>query len=264
MILVCSASPVHGADRQSVEELYIKSGLARQLESVGPALWAGYSEYFRSSGGHSGREKKVYREVERLLAESFDVRRMRETLVAGLMLDIPDRDMERILAWLNSPVGRKITALEEHASSGEGMRQALEYIRSIERKSVPDSRRRLVERLDRAMDITATTVDVTLAMQFALALTMDGVGRNMSEDQVAERFENFRQNRNGQVPVTTRRQVLGTLLYTYQSLSDEELAGYLDFIGSESGQVYSRVTSKHLLQALNNASFEFARRVSVL
>ena len=122
LLLICffSMSCVNAADRQSASELYVKSGLEKQMRDIGPALLAGYKNNYSRSDQHTDRDKKIYENIEQVIEDSFDVEGMRETVVVGLMEGISDGDMELILAWLDSPVGKKITGLEERAGSEEG------------------------------------------------------------------------------------------------------------------------------------------------
>jgi hypothetical protein len=59
-------------------------------------------------------------------------------------------------------------------------------------------------------------------------------------------------------------QVHGSLLYTYQALSDDELGKYVAFAQSESGRNYTSVTSSFMLQAIVESSLKFAKEISQL
>lgn len=265
LLLVCFflISYVNGADRESANELYVKSGLEKQMQDIGPALLAGYKNNYSKSKHHTAHDEKIYSNIAQVIESSFAIQAMRETVVTGLMKDMARRDMKLILAWLDSPVGKKITELEERAGSKEGMEATREYIGNIKKTSVSVERIHLIKDLSSSMNITETTVDITLSTQFALSMTMRKAKKKLSRDDIRRLYEDFKKN-GSRIEAMAEHQVHGSLLSTYRTLTDEELLEYVAFAKSESGRKYTSVTSSFLLQAIIESSLQFVWGISQL
>ena len=263
LLLICffAISDVIAADRESADELYVKSGLEKQMQGIGPALLAGYQNNYRNSKKHTARDEKIYQNIGKVIESSFDTQVMRETVLNGIVENISENDMNVILAWLSSSVGKKITELEEMAGSKKGMDETQKFIRNIKKTSITKKRIRLIKELNAAMNITATTVDITLSTQFALSMTTKQAKGKLSRDSILKLYEDFKKDMV-QIEPMVEHQVHGSLLYTYQPLADEELEQFVAFVKSKSGKNYTSVTSSFLTQAIIEGSLQFASDIS--
>jgi hypothetical protein len=258
-----SASCVNGADRKSATELYVQSGLEKQMLDIGTALLAGYKNNYSKSKAHTAHDRKIYQNISQVVENSFDIQSMKEIVISGLMKDISDLDMKHILEWLNSTVGKKITALEKKAGSKEGVKETQDYIRELETSSVTRERVLLIRELNDAMNITETTVNIALSTQFALLMTLKEPKNKFSPEDVQKLYEDFQKNRTQLEPMV-QHQVHGSLLYIFQDITDEALEKYVTFTKSGSGRRYSSVTSSYILQAITVSSLQFALDISQL
>ena len=83
----------------------------------------------------------------------------------------------------------------------------------------------------------------------------------MSRDAIRKLYEDFKKNML-QIEPMVEHQVNGSLLYTYQTLTDEELGQFVDFAKTTSGKNYTTVTSSFLLQGIVESSLQFASEIS--
>ncbi len=113
------------------------------------------------------------------------------------------------------------------------------------------------------MNITETTLNIALSTQFALTMTLAPKKRNLSNGDIQKLYEKSKEIRPQLEPMV-EHQVYGSLLYTYQSLSDEALEKYITFIKSKSGERYSTVISSYMLQAITKSCLQFAGEISKL
>lgn len=263
LIYFLSIPCVKAADLESANELYVKSGLERQMQDIGQALLAGYKNNYGKSEQHTARDKKIYRNIGQVIEHSFDPQAMKKIVVNGLVKDIAESDMKLILAWLNSPVGTRITKMEERASSKKGIKETQDYIRNIKKYPISAERIRLIKDLNSSMNITETAVDITLAAQFALSMTTKKTKRKLSYDAIRKLYAEFKKNRSRIEPMMVH-QVQGSLLYTYQALPDGDLEKYVAFAKSASGRKYNSTTSLYMLKAIVRSSLKFALETSRL
>lgn len=263
LITVFSNCFVYASNRQAAMEMYAKSGLEKQMLDIGPAFMAGYKEYYSMARHHLDHDRQVYNSIDQLVDRAFDSVKMREAIVSGLMEKISSGDMLQILAWLSSATGDKITILEEMAGGDAGAKAAQEYARNFTKGSVTEKRVELIKDLTSLMNIVETTVGVTVSTQFALSMTTGIAKKNLSHDDVVRLYENFKANRPQNRKMIENR-VYTSLLSTYRTLTDEELAEYVEFIRSEAGQKYSRVTSHFFLKAIVDGCLLLALEASGL
>jgi len=261
LIYFLSISCVNGADLESANEMYVKSGLEKQVQDIGPALLASYTNNYNKSDWHTGHDKKIYQRIGQVINDSFDTQTMRGKIVNGLAQDISSSDMEMILAWLSSSVGRKITELEKKAGSKEGVKETQAYIKNIKKSQLSAERISLIKDLNSSMNVTETTVNVALSTQFALSIATRTAKKKLSRDDVRKLYEDFTTN-SSQIEPMIKHQVHGSLLYTYQELTDEELVKFVTFAQSKSGKNYTSVTSSYLLQAIIESSLQLAWEIS--
>lgn len=264
LIYFLSISCVTAADLKSANELYAKSGLEKQMRDIGPAILAGYRNNYSKSRRHTARDKKIYRNIGQVIEHSFDTQAMKEIVVNGLAKDIAESDMKLILAWLNSPVGTRITKMEERASSKKGIKETQDYIRNIKKYPISAERIRLIKDLNSSMNITETAVDITLAAQFALSMTTKKTKRKLSRDDIRKLYAEFIKKNRSRVEPMMVYQVQGSLLYTYQTLPDGDLEKYVAFAKSASGRKYNITTSSYMLKAIVRSSLKFALETSRL
>ncbi len=258
-----SLSIATGADLESASELYLKSGLEKQMGDIGPALLAGYQNNYNQSKNLTLHDKNVNRNISLIIENSFDIQAMKATVISGIMNNISEFDITQILHWLNSSAGKKITALEEMSGSKKGMEETQRYIRELKKSSVSKERVRIIKALNSSMQIEETTIDIALCTQFALLMTFKKKDKKLSYDDIQNLYANFKKNRE-QIEPMVQHQVHGSLLYTYQTLPDEPLDKYLFFAQSESGKNYSRVTSQLIVQTITDSSLQFAFEIAQL
>jgi hypothetical protein len=252
MVAVAAAAPEEARPAQepspgrdmTLDELFELSGLRRQLVSVTARL----SREFRPMQGQlaAPAEATIGRVVARTFTSEAIYRVAREEFARGL--DRPKLDAKA--AWLRSPLGRKVTALEVAGAEPEHDGPAGE---AAARPATADARRReLLERLDwvsGASDVSADVV-VALASSVARAIARHGPPeRRPSRRQLESHAEELR----GRTAEPLREAALASMLRTYRALSDEELQRYVAFESTEVGRWYNALLRRALLAGLTRA-----------
>jgi hypothetical protein len=165
------------------------------------------------------------------------------------------------LRWLRSPLGRRVTELETHASSAEGV-QALEAFAQQLRSHPPDETRLALARaLDQAIGQTDFAVEVSLASARA-AMSALGAAlpqeKRLEPDKIEAAIEAQRQRLHQQLAMAS----LASTLFTYQNLSNAELESYVVFARSDAGRWYHGVVKQALLEMLTDVSSRMGRTVA--
>jgi hypothetical protein len=250
LALALFAPPGHAQSAQSLElagRLYVRSGLAVQMKSVPAQFEQGLEDY----------RGKLPDEVLAALAESgkkaFTADALRDEIVRALAQKLPPADIEATLAWLNRPVGRRVTRAEESAAgktTQENMRAYLESEKPTK-----------AERTGSIADLIEATNAVEVGATFIEAISL-GIAVGMDATQPVEKrigVSNLRARQRALMPPEKVRATVGAMLppmyrYIYRNTRDADLAAYVKFNRSPLGQRYNEAATAALVAALAGAS----------
>src|SRR5262249_48022116 len=181
--------------------------------------------------------------IDRVLAQS-----LRHETVYGAVRDaflrLVDRpSLEATAAWLRTPVGRKIIGLEI-ASSQPGAEQKVAEYTAVLKTSPPAARRlELLQRLDWVTGANQTSADLVAAIARGLSAAVSAAGpaeSRLRPGQIEDRAAQVR----ARATETLREVRTMSMLYTYQTLEDDELSEYVRFSGTEAGRWYNTAMRK--------------------
>ena len=236
------------ADPRSVETLMIKSGLDKQLEQVGPMVQAGMIQ--QNQGASHALSPEEMNALSNLTGRAFDAKALREKVQKHIQANLSETDIQAALSWLRSPLGEKITKLEEDASTPA----AYAEMQNMAGKLAGNAGRvELARKLDNAVKATEAGVAVALNIQTAMIAALTS-GAAPEKRPTMENIEKEVIKNRGQIQSAIEQSTLLSFLYTYRSLSDAELGKYLDFANSVSGKKYHAVTSEAVNAAVTNSA----------
>jgi uncharacterized protein DUF4124 len=190
--------------------------------------------------------------IDRILAQS-----LRHETVYGAVRDafLPQVDrpsLETTAAWLRTPVGHKIIALEI-ASSQPGAEQKVAEYTAVVKANPPSARRlELLQRLDWVTGANETSADLVAAIARGLSTAVSAAGppeSRLRPGQIGDRAAQVRARANE----TLREVRTMSMLYTYQTLEDDELSEYVRFSGTDAGRWYNTAMRKALVGAIGKA-----------
>ncbi len=140
LCLIC-AVPVFAADKKEiVNELYVKSGLDKQLSTFAIGAKNGFDNEQRKSSHPLAAEDQV--KVHQIMAEGWSEQNLSVLMKDYILGHLNENSTKAVLSWLNSPLGLKITKAEEAASNPENQETLKTYIASL--NTQPPSSERLV------------------------------------------------------------------------------------------------------------------------
>ena len=190
--------------------------------------------------------------IERVLAQS-----LRADAVYGAVRDafIPQVDrssLETTASWLRTPAGRKIITLEIASSQPGAEQKIAEYTAIVKSNPPPTRRLELLQRLDWVTGANETSADLVAAIARGLSRAVSAAGppeKRLRPGKIDERAEQVRARANE----TLREVRTMSMLYTYQSLNDDELLEYVRFSGTDAGRWYNTAMRKALISAIGKA-----------
>lgn len=152
--------------------------------------------------------------------------------------------MAELATWLRSPLARKMTDLEVKASDpGLDLTSFTVWTRGL---PPPASRRRLIERIDQAASLTDGSFDLVAGiLRSAFRALEPGAPPGRIEEVIAR----VQEQQYGAV----KEMIAVRMLYTYQSVSDEELGEYVSFYESPTGKWYAATVLESVSRAGSEA-----------
>jgi hypothetical protein len=178
-----------------------------------------------------------------------------------LRTDLDPIAAKKSLEWLRTDLGRKITKLEENASTAQALREMEAYAKQIKTSPPPPQRLALIHQVDFATHATETNIDILEATAFSIAAAMDATlpqGQRQGQDRLRILMDRQRPKwREASQDAT-----LVSLLYTYQTLTDAELERYVEFLETDIGREYNNAASTALKDALYLAIEETSRALA--
>jgi hypothetical protein len=240
------------------------TGAQRQIHAIPSHVLAGFD---RSSGALAPKRQAV---VRRVLTQAFDADQIERRVTANVSKELSKETAGKIVEWLQSDLGRKISSLEERgwASSLKQIEPVLAQIEKIdldklEKDALHSVRLRLIRRLDHSTNATETLVDLSEASAFGAATVLDAsrpADQRLGVDRVRVQIDQDRPKLRTQ----SQRITTATFLLTYQTLSDAELERYAEFLESDPGREYLTTANDALKEALYEASETMNRGLSSL
>src|SRR4030095_10689678 len=189
--------------------------------------------------------------------EKVLTRALRHETVYGLVRDafLPHVDranLETTAAWLRSPLGRKIVALEIATSEPGAEQKVAEYGAALKANPPTNHRIDLIQRLNWATAATEISADLIAAVARGVTVAVSAAGpaeQRLRPGQIEDRVAQVRVRANKSL----RDAHTTSTLYAYRDLTDDELRAYVLFSASEAGRWYNAAMRKAMVSALGRA-----------
>ncbi len=261
VLMLCLISPLAASltfadTAQKVEELIVKSGLQRQIGQLPEVVSASFEQRMSQDANVKPEEAAKLRQA---IAQSVTPSAMLESIKGHISAQLAEPDLDAILAWLNSPLGLKITALEENASSAQAFMELQKFAMGLESNPPDPARVEVLQELDQAARMTEFSTGMKMDMIVTMTDAMaKAAGRT---DFTKAELESSLEASRAQIEEGSAQEILITGLYTYQALTVDELKEYVTFYKTEAGQKYANVITVGLLDALNKSSKDMGERL---
>lgn len=250
-----TAAPAPNDPKGQMDEIFFLSGLEEQLALIGDGLGEALAPQVQQLPPAQSET------IQRVVLSEFNADTLQRGVEGHLEKAHDPRHAERVLEWLRSPLGRRISKLDIAATRPEGMRAMQAYAEALAVSPAPATRVALVSKLDAATGMTDFTIEATLASAMATAVGINGAqpsAQRVDETQLRAAVEAQRDVLRPEIQKVT----MVSMLYSYQSLSDEDLADYVAFSESAPGRWYHDVVKRALLSTLTDASSRVGRAIA--
>jgi len=254
------ALPAHAAapNKEALaKELMKLSGLEQQIRQIPQQILAGFDK--------DGKKlpPQRYTALRRVLSQAYDAQTLEQHVYRRVHSELNHELATKTLGWLRTDLARKITKLEEQASTPQAIQQMEVFAKKLESSPPSQQRLGLARRIDLATDATELMLDITESSTFGLAMALVAtLPPDQREGEARLRVQMERQRQK----LRETYQELSTVnaLFTYQSLNDAEVERYVDFLESEVGTQYTTLANTALKDALYEAGTHVNRGMATL
>lgn len=185
--------------------------------------------------------------IQLMVGQAFNSRRIRAKVATSLDRELSPKTLTNVRDFYHSDLGARVAGLESAAALPSAWPQIESDGSSLVKHYRGTERERLFDAFDQASRATENAVDTTIAVQTALGTALAALrGKPADFDQVHRRVENQRDMLTGLV----EQQVYAAYLYTYKTLSDDQLKRYIRFLESPDGRQFSKVATESLKKAI--------------
>ncbi len=232
-----------------LDRLIQRSGLDAQLAHFEAAMQHGITQ------AHASQQQLPYEELNRMrkaVAHAYAASSLRPALRAELSKRLTAAEITAALAWLDSPTGRRLTALEEKAATIE----AQQRLESAAQRGIPplgDARTKTLHGLVEAT--RADQVAVSVLIETAIGIN-EGLALFGAESSGAS-LGNLRREleaERAKLVAELHQQTFVAFALVYAEATDAELAALLAFARSPAGARYHDVTSRAFASTLSQAA----------
>ena len=262
-IVLLIASVIAHAQNQNklIQTLYIKSGIDKQVRQLPQLIRVNVLQAFEQDD----RTKEIPRHTKLAISgsvqQAFSPDRFKQTIIKEVRASMTVKDLDTVLKWLDSPLGKKLTRLEEAASTPETLSKVKEFAARLQQSPPTETRLNILRRLDAAVKATEANVEIVMNTQLAVAFAVVKSLPQEQQGSLKAIAAELKKNRP-QVEAAMKSQTLIFSLYTYQNLTNAELERYIRFATSPAGEKYHRATLSGFKKAFLDGSIKWGNSIA--
>jgi len=248
-------SYAHDQNNSQVLELYVKSGMQKQVEQLPSVIQALFDQSVPEDDQARKLPKEILSAMRASVPKAFAPERLKETILAELTGKLTAQDIKDTLQWLDSPIGRKCTKLEEAASTPEAEAEMQQYAARLHDSPPTAERLKVLRELDLAAKVTGNAVEMAIQTQVAVALAVNATLPVEQQKPLEDVYSEIEKT-GPAIEASVRSQTLISQLWTYRSLTEAEIQLYTEFAKSPAGSKYNSAA----MAALDKANLQGAAK----
>ena len=225
-----------------VSALMHQSGMDAQIELIPQQVKAGIRDSARQ-----GVPIDVV--IQDKLVDAMDTRSLNQSVQHYMVEEMSRDEVQQVLSWLESPLGKRVVAMELTASQPDTMMKMFEVYKTEQARP---GRLERIQRIDEAVLSKERTKDLMVNIQVFFGMAMAAESGSMQRASYGQTRYNMEQ---AMAPMWGELEQVVTMMYlfTYQGLSDAELDQYIEFTESPVGRKYNQVLYEGLSDAFTHA-----------
>ena len=262
-LLLVGAFPADSqADKNPlVQELFAKSGLDQLIERLPMIVQQGLHQAFAQDENLKKLPAQTFQEIMDAAASAYESQKLRNIMLRSFAGKMDDAEIRSVIQWLDSPTGVKCTDLEKQSLTAEAFQELSRFAEEIQKKPPRPERLKLIGELDRATKATATSVEIFINSNLAVATAVT-LSLPQENSTLLSEFKKKLETGKAAIENALQEQTRISLLYTYRSLSDREIKEYIDIATSPAGSKFNAVGIEAFQKAMVDGGMDFGQAVA--
>jgi hypothetical protein len=264
LLLVC-VFPADSQDNKSknplVQELFAKSGLDQLAERIPMIVQQGLHQAFAQDENLKKLPAQTFQEIMDAAANAYESQKLMNIMLRSFAGKMDDAEIRSVIQWLDSPTGVKCTDLEKQSLTAEAFQELSRFAEEIQKKPPRPERLNLIGELDRATRATATSVEIFINSNLAVA-TAVALSLPQESSTLLSEFKKKIETGKAAIENALQEQTRLSMLYTYRSLSDSEIKEYIEMANSPAGGKFNAVGIEAFQRAMVEGGVAFGRAVA--
>lgn len=244
-----------------INTLYGKSGMEKQIEQLPMLMQVGFDQAVAVDDRLKTIPRNVIGEMRMSIQTAFAPENIKKAILGECREKLSHDDLKKVLGWLESPIGRQFTQLEEAASTPEKYIEMQRFASQLKESPPEPERLKLLQQLDSAVKATETNVEVAINTQLAIAIAIAASlpkEQQPTYDNLVAAIEQTRP----QIQDAIRIQTLVFALFTYVSVTYAELGQYIEFASSQAGTNYHNATISGFKKAMLEGAYRWGESIA--
>jgi hypothetical protein len=229
------------ADESMISELMELSGLTQQIPRLPQAYMTFVDQLFV---GMDRQRNPVPNSLQQHIRQSFvhalTPERLEPEIRSRLVHGLPQDTTLATLTWLRSELGKKITAAELNAGSAEKSIELATFVLKLQLERPSPERLQLVRQVE---DVTQGSELATEAWETVVVAVTRVVEAELArtDPRRREKLQEHLASVRASIKGMFQQGRLIEVLFTYRTLTDEELKQYVDFLEAPTGREVTKV-----------------------
>ncbi len=233
----------------AIEQLLTQSGVNEQIQQF-PNAMAYKIEQIYAQGQC---DENSFITINKAIQKTINKTSMKTIVLNDVAKHLNPLELQELNNWYNSPLGKKISRLEQASSSSK----AYDEIRKEGGLLLSNKKRlAMVQDIDNAIHATDWAVNVELQSTIAM---LGGLAQIQHKNITANlvQFASTIEEQKSLLRPQVEKSILLWYMYTYKSLSKEELNTYIEFLKKENTQKFNSISLKSLSHAITTVVEDF-------
>ncbi len=244
-------------NERNVNKLLDLSGITKQIREF-PDLVKSGVEQSRAQG--TSIPDSLYQSMHMAVDDAIDPGTMAKGIVNGLLNKLNEKEIQHLLSWYESELGRKIARLEVKSSTHEAYNEMMLMSESL----LADSDHvKFAKKLDELVGATDFTMKLQENTQIAvLSSVFKALNPHKSFDLDA--FKSQMSKQHQQIRSSIEQIVIVSFTYTYRNLNQEEIDEYTTFLESSAAKKFNKSAMSDIDKEMNKALIQLGKSMAII
>jgi hypothetical protein len=242
------------------------STLDTAFDHLGAHLKAGMRQSLPNSPLSAGEKEKLLAGLDPASGKAFAPETLKRELRRALEGKLTETDLDRILAFLKSPLGTRIAALTAASQTADARAQITKMAGELleQLKNQPE-RAEVLALMDSSLRLSEFATDVAFNTSRAIAIGMAAADEKTIAlpSEAIEAIDSALEKMRPAMTAQLKAKMVLTLAYTYREASVQELRQYLEFATSPVGKRYYQAVLPAMNKVLVKAGGEFGHALMI-